>query len=84
MITIKLCLFASLSEALDTREALIQLPPGSTLSSLKSNLIHRDTKWQALNDDRILCAVNHEIIGQPEFMLNNHDEVAFFPPVTGG
>lgn len=84
MITIKLCLFASLSEALNIREELIPLPAGSTLSHLKKHLIAHDAKWQALNDERILCAINHEMVGQHDLALNNNDEVAFFPPVTGG
>ena len=34
-------------------------------------------------DDPILAAVNHDYVGR-EHVLNDGDEVAFFPPVTGG
>ena len=104
MITIKLCLFASLSEILNTREEYITLATGSTLSELKNTLIARGNAWQALADHSILCAINHEMVNHQnanynktaledsEFessvlqntVLHNNDEVAFFPPVTGG
>lgn len=104
MITIKLCLFASLSETLNTREEYITLATGSTLSELKNTLIARGDAWQALADHSILCAINHEMVNHQNATLNktalkgcefessaskstvlhNNDEVAFFPPVTGG
>lgn len=84
MITIKLCLFASLSETLNTREELIPLPTGSTVAELKHQLMTRGEAWQKLNEHNILCAVNHEMLNQFEKVLKHNDEVAFFPPVTGG
>ena len=33
--------------------------------------------------DNILIAINHEYV-RADSMLNDNDELAFFPPVTGG
>lgn len=55
-----------------------------TMDELKSHLLHQNPSWQgALSNPKILTAVNHEYVkGNPE--LHDGDEVAFFPPVTGG
>lgn len=37
----------------------------------------------ALADPNVLCAVNQQIVGN-DATLSCEDEVAFFPPVTGG
>ena len=44
--------------------------------------------WKSLTVDkktpvRVLVAVNHEYVDK-KFKLKDGDEVAFFPPVTGG
>ena len=44
--------------------------------------------WKAVNEghplpDRILCAVNMEY-AEASTLVKDGDEVAFFPPVTGG
>ena len=45
--------------------------------------------WQQLSDsnellpERVLCAVNQQYVDHA-MMLRDGDEVAFFPPVTGG
>ncbi len=60
--------------------------------AVELDLIH-DTSvgdlWQLLSGteqrlpDRVLCAVNQQFADH-EVMLQDGDEVAFFPPVTGG
>lgn len=84
MLTLKICFFASLSEALNTREETLQLPAGSTLNDLKDLLLARGPHWQALNNETILCAINQQMQNHPNPVLDNHCEIAFFPPVTGG
>ena len=44
--------------------------------------------WKSLTADkkpppRVLVAVNHEYVSK-NFKLKDGDEIAFFPPVTGG
>ena len=76
--TVKVRFFASLAETMGRREMELPLEPGTTVGSI----------WAALTADKpmpqgALCAVNHEYctLEQP---LADGDEVAFFPPVTGG
>ena len=78
--------FASLAEALDTRAEQIELPADCTTGAdLVALLRARGEPWDsALNGDTpMLIAVNQEMsdIGTA---IHNHDEIAFFPPVTGG
>lgn len=83
MSSINLCFFAALSETLGTRGENYPLHSAIPLSELKKTLAERGQRWQALNDPSILCAINHEMAsGNPNIKPN--DEVAFFPPVTGG
>ncbi|MFT6207270.1 MAG: molybdopterin converting factor small subunit, partial [Colwellia sp.] len=40
--------------------------------------------WQHyLTNNSLLCAVNHQMVNN-DFLVKAGDEVAFFPPVTGG
>jgi molybdopterin synthase sulfur carrier subunit len=55
-----------------------------TVDDLRYALSLREGKWAlALDRQRLLAAVNQTIVGM-ETPLNDDDEVAFFPPVTGG
>ena len=83
MATIKLCFFGSLSETLSTKEETLELDLPANLTDLKSSLIARGERWQALAEASILCAINHEMVNDNP-AINADDEVAFFPPVTGG
>lgn len=38
---------------------------------------------QALADENVFCAVNQRVV-DAEFTLKADDEIAFFPPMTGG
>ncbi|KAA0444710.1 MAG: molybdopterin converting factor subunit 1 [Candidatus Thioglobus sp.] len=74
--------FASLKEELKVANEVIELDAGSNMSvaDLKSLLAE---KYGEQHFSNILCAVNHTI-AQDSDALKNHDEVAFYPPVTGG
>jgi molybdopterin synthase sulfur carrier subunit len=63
-----------------------QLPDGvETVGELVDHLATRDAAHAAAFRDRktIRCAVNQEFAA-PSFRVRPGDEVAFFPPVTGG
>lgn len=83
---ITLLYFASLRERLGTeRETLELAETVRTVADLRSLLRQRGTVWdEAMGEDRaLLCAVNQDM-AQPGTAVSDGDEVAFFPPVTGG
>ena len=79
---VKVLYFARLRELLGTAGESIELPAGvSTVGALRSYLLSRGGAWSdALAEGRaVRIAVN-----QPTTPIGPNDEVAFFPPVTGG
>jgi sulfur-carrier protein len=83
--TVKIFYFASLREALGTDWEDLDLPPGvENVGQLRAHLVGRGGAWGALREGKSLrTAVNQRIAG-PEKVVCDGDEVAFFPPVTGG
>jgi sulfur-carrier protein len=78
--------FARVKEQLDC--ASLQLPWDDTLASfagLRQHLTdHKGPKWnEVLSEENIILAVNHTVVDE-QALLHDGDEVAFFPPVTGG
>ena len=82
---IKLLYFASLRERLGTGAESFELPAGiATVAMLRDALAQRGDAWAALTTMRNLrVAVNQTMVGF-DTRLKDGDEVAFFPPVTGG
>ena len=81
---VKVLYFAGLREQLGTSSEDLELPP-TTVAGLRSQLMARGGAWQsALAQGRALrVAVNQEM-AQPGTPVKAGDEIAFFPPVTGG
>jgi sulfur-carrier protein len=77
--SIKVKLFASLAESVGRREATFDHSDGMTVGSLWETL----SKESSAAPSEILAAVNMAYC-EPETVLHDGDEVAFFPPVTGG
>lgn len=78
--------FASLREALGQGGEALALPAGVTdVGGLVSHLAsQRGGSWSALEDSsRVLVAVNQTIVDRSH-PLTGAEEVAFFPPMTGG
>ena len=83
---LKVLYFAALSERLGTRgEDLEVSPTVATVAGLRALLMDRGGAWQsALAQGKALrVAVNQEM-ALPTTPVKSGDEVAFFPPVTGG
>jgi molybdopterin synthase sulfur carrier subunit len=82
---IQLRYFASLRETLGIGDEQVDLPDGITdISALAGWLQERNDTWRtALGDSRLHIAVNQEIV-KPDYPVSDGDEVAWFPPVTGG
>ncbi|WP_153147152.1 molybdopterin converting factor subunit 1 [Dechloromonas sp. H13] len=81
--SVKILYFAGLREALGIGSETLELPAGvATVGTLRDWLVGlgRERLASAKN---LRCAVNQEM-GGPETAVRDGDEVAFFPPVTGG
>lgn len=78
--------FARLREALGTGSEQIALPATvGDLSGLRGLLVGRGGAWaeELAPGKAIRIAVNHDMV-QDDARVADGDEVAFFPPVTGG
>jgi molybdopterin synthase sulfur carrier subunit len=82
---VQLCYFASLREALGTGNEQLELPGDiNDLAGLTRWLQSRNDTWrQALADPRLHVAINQQIVNTNK-PVNDGDEIAWFPPVTGG
>lgn len=77
--------FAGLGERLGRQQEIYtEQPLPLTVAELLLRLAARSGLWQqALTAPNIRCAVNQQV-ATSEHTLRPGDEVAFFPPVTGG
>ena len=57
--------------------------PSRDVAGLKAALSAQDTRFAVLADQRTLCAIN-QVMANDSARITDEDEVAFFPPVTGG
>ena len=76
--SIQVKFFASLRETLGTESATIDGSPNLTVRE-----VWNATTKTATYPVNTLCAINMEYAHQDD-TVNDGDEVAFFPPVTGG
>ena len=78
--------FASLREKLGKDAEEIELPAGvATVAGLRSHLQRLGSSYENAFSEKTLlrAAVNQDMV-QGEAAIRAGDEVAFFPPVTGG
>lgn len=78
--------FARLREALGTGREELELPAGvSDLEGLRAFLLGRGGAWarELGPQSAVRAAVNHAL-ADGATRVTDGDEVAFFPPVTGG
>lgn len=83
---IKVLYFARLKESLNYSTEEMNLPADvSTIAQLKQHLALRGEAWANLFNGKqsIRAAINHALV-ENDAVIKNGDEVAFFPPVTGG
>jgi molybdopterin synthase sulfur carrier subunit len=83
---LKVLFFARVREALDC--SALELSWSDELASLDALQAHlcetRGERWTAiLGEDNMVRAVN-QVVVSGDSQLQDGDEVAFFPPVTGG
>jgi len=76
--------FAALREQLKCNEIKLNVASPITVKQAKQLLVEMHPNWQQfLLNNSLLTAVNHELV-EEDYVVNLHDELAFFPPVTGG
>ena len=83
---VKVLFFAGLREQLGTPGDEIELPAGvTTVAALRSFLFEKGSAWrEALSEKKLIrMAVNRDMVDAGA-RIKAGDEIAFFPPVTGG
>jgi sulfur-carrier protein len=83
---INLLFFANFREILDCSSLSVELKSNSTVSDLCTLLSEKGDRWLTIFDTpskSVKIAVNQEM-ADLNYELSENDEVAFFPPVTGG
>jgi len=85
-IMIDILYFAWLKERMGRSAESLQLPPGvTTVAALAAWLRDRDDAGRlAFADTAIVRAAINQEFAAPDAPIADGDEVAFFPPVTGG
>jgi molybdopterin synthase sulfur carrier subunit len=76
--------FASLREALGASES-VEVPDNATLGDIRQQLVVRGGRHAELLAAHrpVRCALNQSLANESA-IVGEGDEVAFFPPVTGG
>lgn len=82
---LKIHYFASIREQLGVGEEQVELAENSTVADLIASLTQAQPRFAAMIEGvpSILVAVNQAIV-ERSCTLTDDDEVAFFPPMTGG
>lgn len=78
--------FASIREALNRSEEELTLPADvATVQALIDHLLNSNPHFEAVfnGNSKVLVAVNQTVVDRSH-KLSQNDEVAFFPPMTGG
>lgn len=83
---VTLLYFARLREALGSGREQLDLPAGiATLGALRAHLAARGGAWAAeMAEGRNLRAAVNQSVAAADTAVAAGDEIAFFPPVTGG
>jgi molybdopterin converting factor subunit 1 len=82
MIHLKILFFATLRDRAGTSRVELELPKDATVTDLKAKLVEQ---YPSLTPSlsTVLVAVNHDY-AFGDMQLKDGDEVALFPPVSGG
>lgn len=83
--SVRILYFAALRDAVGRADESMVLPPGvGTIGELQSFLADRGGEWSALCPGRNVRVARNQRMARADETIVPGDEVAFFPPVTGG
>jgi len=84
--TVKVLYFARLREALGKDEEELVLPASvTTVGELAAFLRQRGSAWSTeLGSGRAVRVAVNQDMANPDTAIHGGEEIAFFPPVTGG
>ena len=81
---VKVLFFGQLKERLKCDKLTVELAHPLSVAAFKHMLVEQNPHWQAWLEERdVLCALNQTMSSSDE-LVKAGDELAFFPPVTGG
>jgi molybdopterin synthase sulfur carrier subunit len=85
-VKVKVLYFASLREQVGKAAEEIELPAGTaTIGALRQHLVERGGAWQtSLAEKRMVRMAVNQDMAPATAPIKAGDEIAFFPPVTGG
>ncbi|CAM2754183.1 MoaD/ThiS family protein [Pseudoalteromonas distincta] len=76
--------FGQLKERLKCGKLTANIMNTLSITAFKKMLVEQNPHWQAWLEERdVLCALNQTMSSSDE-LVKAGDELAFFPPVTGG
>ncbi|PPK50369.1 MoaD/ThiS family protein [Marinobacter persicus] len=75
--------FGSLRERVGCDRIQFEIDQPMTVQAVIDTLLAQSEQWQPLVNRRMLCAVNQEVANFNAQVCPG-DELALFPPVTGG
>ncbi len=83
---IRVLFFASVRDRLGVAQIEVDVvAAGDNLLTLRNLLAAKGGPWAEVlgANDRLLVAINQELVSM-QMSIEDGDEIAFFPPVTGG
>ena len=82
---VKILYFAGLREALGQSSEQLALPAQTgSVGQLHAHLVMRGGVWEALAKTKNLRVAVNQQMAAMDAPVKDGDEIAFFPPVTGG
>ena len=76
--------FGQLKERLKCDKLTVEIAHTLSITAFKHMLVEQNPHWQSWLEERdVLCALNQTMSSSDE-LVKAGDELAFFPPVTGG
>ncbi len=82
IVTIRVLFFGMLKEIVGRSEERLEMPAGSTLADVFSHYAALQPRLQELSRSIVLAA--NQRFAERSLALNDNDEIAFLPPVSGG